>query len=277
MYLYFIALMALVQGVTEFLPISSSGHLVLLHSLDTHRDASEIWKEELAIDIALHVGTLLSALLYFRKDIFMMFSGFFTGIYRRESNSGMKISLCVVFGSIPVVITGLIISFYEPEWLRTAPVIGWSSIIFGILLWYADKFSQNTKKVEEITYRDSFVIGLSQCLSLIQGVSRSGITMTAGRFLGYARTESARFSLLLSIIAISGAGTLQSIKLYGDDANINMTEISLALVLSFLFGYAAIFLMMKWLAKASFTPFVIYRVGLGVLILAMFYAGYDFN
>ncbi len=267
--LYYIVLLALIQGITEFLPISSSGHLVIVHEFLGEYS----FQEELIIDVAVHVGTLFSALIFFHKEVLAMIRGFFGFFTKTSDEQGQKLFLAVLVGSIPVVIAGFILYKLQASWLRDLHIMGWALILFGILLWYADRFKPAERTLASLGLKDALVIGLSQALSLIPGTSRSGITMTTARWLGFSRTESARYSLLLAIVAISGAGTLGAYDLYKlGDVALGMDAL-LAAFLAFLSGLAAIYLMMKWLSHASFTPFVIYRIALGVLLLGLLYSG----
>ncbi len=271
MLLYHIIILALVQGITEFLPVSSSAHLILGHAVMGDPAGDDPWGRELTIDVAVHVGTLFAVLLYFRKDVCAMLCGFFGTLKTRRETVGFHLALKVVLASLPVIVCGAALAIIEPDWLRSVEVIAWTTLVFGILLWVADRFFADTKTLDDFSYKNAFLIGLAQSLALIPGVSRSGITMTAGRFLGYSRTESARFSLLLSIVAISAAGSLQGLELFqSGDFDFGM-DVLLALVLAFLSGWAAIALMMRWLARASFTPFVVYRILLGLALLYVVY------
>jgi len=265
-----IIILAVIQGITEFLPISSSGHLVLAHGA-MDGNASQEWDKNLLMDVAVHVGTLFSVLLYFRKDLSLMLSGFFAAFTGRLDHTGNALTIKIIIGSIPVIIAGFILNAMEPSWLRAVEIIAWTTLIFGILLWIADRVEQNSKTLDDLSYTHAFLIGLSQCLALIPGTSRSGITMTTARFLGYNRTECAHYSLLLGIVAISGAGALGGLELIGDPSLAIGKDILVAAVLAFVSGYIAISLMMKWLSRASFTPFAIYRILLGAGLLALIY------
>lgn len=265
-----ILILSLIQGITEFLPISSSGHLVLAHAaLDGN--AAQEWDKHILMDIAVHVGTLFAVLLYFRKDVALMFGGIIALITGNIGHQGTQLGLKIVVGSIPVIIAGFILNKLEPSWLLAVEIVAWTSIIFGILLWVADKMETKAKTLDTMSYKDAILIGLAQTLALIPGTSRSGITMTAGRFLGYDRTQSAHYSLLLGIIAISGAGALSGLKIINDSTAHLSNDIIIAAILSFISGYIAITLMMKWLARASFTPFAIYRILMGIGLLALIY------
>lgn len=265
--LYHIIILAVVQGLTEFLPVSSSGHLVLTHHLMDEGSTDLCWEKNRLMDVAVHVGTLLSVLVYFHKDILMMLGG----LTRTESD-GFSMARNLIIASIPVIIIGFIIQQFEFSFLCMLEVMAWMTLIFGIVLMIADRFDSKLK-LEDMNIKSAFLIGLSQTLALIPGVSRSGITMTSARFLGFSRVEAARFSLLLSIVAISGAGTLSGLDLFQEGNLVLSGDIGLAILFSFLAGWVSIILMMKWLSKASFKPFAIYRIILGIGLLAMLYGG----
>lgn len=265
--LYHILILALVQGISEFLPISSSGHLVLTHALLGNENTNLCWETNRMIDVAVHVGTLFSVLVYFRRDLLSMISGI-----SDKTSSGFLLLRNVVIASIPVAIAGYIIHKIEPSFLCFVEIMAWMTLVFGIVLLIADKFNAD-KTLGQMNGMQATLIGLSQALALVPGVSRSGITMTSARFLGFSRVEAARFSLLLSIVAISGAGILSGGKLL-ETPNIALgADVLLAVFLSFISGWVAITLMMKWLSKATFLPFAIYRIVLGILLLGLIYSG----
>ncbi len=263
-----IVILALVQGITEFLPVSSSGHLVLAHDL-IGRSAND-----LTIDIAVHVGTLFAALLYFRADICRMLCGLRALAGKEGGQEGKQMLLALIIASIPVILAGFALHLTGTDWTRSVYLVAWCTFIFGIVLGIADTFKPADKKLETITIKDAIFIGCAQMLALIPGVSRSGITMTAARWLGFSRTDSARFSLLLAIVAISGAGTLTGIDLLQAGDPMLTYQSLIAVLLSFISGLAAIFLMMKWLETASFKPFVFYRLFLGIILLTLLYGGF---
>ena len=265
--LYHILILALIQGLTEFLPVSSSGHLVLSHYLLGNNNLDLCWETNRIIDVAVHVGTLFSVLVYFRKDLIKIACGI-----TNPQSDGFKLFKHIMIASIPVIIAGFIIQQYQFSLLCMVEIMAWLMLFFGVVLWFADKFDSN-KTLEKMSNGNAFVIGLSQALALIPGVSRSGITMTSARFLGFSRVEAARFSLLLSIIAISGAGTLSGLDLIQEDSILFGADIFIAFILSFLSGWIAITLMIKWLSKATFLPFVIYRIILGSGLLILIYSG----
>jgi len=267
MLLYHILILSIIQGLTEFLPVSSSGHLVLTHHLMGEGGKDLCWEQNRLMDVAVHVGTLLSVLVYFRRDIFMMIGGVV-----KPQSEGFQLSLNLIIASIPVIIIGFIIQMFEFSFLCSLHVMAWMMLIFGVVLMIADKFDAK-RSLDKMGIKDAIYVGLSQALALIPGVSRSGITMTSARFLGFSRVEAARFSLLLSIVAISGAGFLTSLDLFEEQSFILNNSVFIAIALSFLAGWISIILMMKWLSKASFKPFAIYRIILGVALLALLYGG----
>ena len=254
-------LLALVQGITEFLPISSSAHLILLPKIMQWQD------QGVEIDIAVHIGTLLAVMLYFRKEVLSLIFGFFD-CFSKENSARKGLFINLVVATIPVVIAGFLLKTLIEDDFRSALIIGVTSIVFGILLFLADrKAEENHKVIEGMPIKDAFLIGLSQMVALVPGVSRSGITMTSALFLGYSRTASAKFSLLLSMPTIFAAGTLIVFEMLKSPNPVQTQDALLSGAMAFIFGYLAIWGMMSWLKKSSFTPFVIYRVLLGVAIL----------
>jgi undecaprenyl-diphosphatase len=259
-----IVVLALVQGITEFLPISSSGHLILVPIVAGWPD------QGLMIDVAVHVGTLGAVLLYFWRDVWMMLAGL-GRLARGRWDPGAKLAVLVIVATLPVVVAGFILDHFYPQGLRSIEVIGWTTLLFGIVLYLADAFGLTVRRMEHMRFSDAAVIGVSQVLALIPGTSRSGITMTAARMLGFDRTDAARFSMLLSMPTILGAGTLKGWELYqSGDAQLTADAFAVA-GLAMVSALVAITLLMAWLRRATFTPFVVYRVVLGVLLLAFAY------
>ncbi len=258
--------LAVVQGITEFLPISSSGHLVL-----TSRVLG--WADQgLVIDVAVHVGTLLAVMVYFWRDIWRMIAGT-AGIVTGRRDQGFRLALHVVIATIPIVAAGYFIQPYIGSTFRSVELIGWTTLGFGILLGVADWLCMTLRRIEHLNVPTAFFVGVAQVLALLPGTSRSGITMTACRFMGMERGEAARFSLLMSIPAILGAATIAGLGLY-KSGNVAL-GLDAALAALFAFGTALISIaaMMQWLMRATFTPFVIYRVLLGGLLLYWVYYG----
>jgi len=264
-----IIVLAVVQGITEFLPISSSGHLILVPWLTNWPD------QGLLMDVGVHVGTLAAVMLYFRADVARMIGAFWHMItFKKDVNQPDKrLMIAIVLSTIPVVLIGGLASKmgWTDVW-RNMEVIGWTSIIFGLLLYVLDHKSSVTRKISDLRYGHAMIIGLAQVLAIIPGTSRSGITMTAARGLGFSRTEAARFSMLMSIPTILAAGSLEGLTLIKSG---NMTlgiDIFLGAGLSFLTALLAIAGLMKWLQKSTMTPFVIYRVILGIALLTLVYS-----
>ncbi len=259
-----IAVLALVQGITEFLPISSSAHLILVPAVAGWQD------QGLVIDVAVHVGTLGAVLLYFWRDVRTMILGVF-GLVRGRWTGDARLVALIALATVPVSAAGFIVNLLVPQGLRSIELIGWTTLVFGIALYVADRAGGVARRLPDLRIPDAAVIGLAQALALVPGTSRSGITMTAARLLGVERAEAARFSLLLAIPAIAGAGVLQGLALYeSGDARLT-TDAIIACGLALVSALIAIAAMMAWLQRATFTPFVVYRIGLGIVILAMAY------
>jgi undecaprenyl-diphosphatase len=271
--LLYILILAIVQGLTEFLPISSSGHLVLTWAIFDRLGVEQpivVESDRLVIDIAVHVGTLLAVCLYFWRDLIDMIAGVIRLIAGRRG-PGARLALHVLLATVPIFAVGFLAQDFVTEWFRDIEVIAWATLGFGLLLWFGDRIGMTVRRVEHMAAGEAFVIGLAQVLALIPGTSRSGITMTAARFLGYERTEAARFSLLMAIPAILGAGALAGYGLY-ESANVTLgLDALIAGAFAFLAALAAIAVLMTWVRNASFTPFVIYRILLGGLLLAGIY------
>jgi undecaprenyl-diphosphatase len=260
-----IIVLAIVQGITEFLPISSSAHLVLVPIFAGWPD------QGLIMDVAVHIGTLGAVLVYFWRDVWMMLRGLIN-FTKGKQDPGARLAVLVVVATLPVIVAGYFINPYIGPEIRSITVIGWTTLGFGILLYISDKIGLTIRRVEHSGFADALIIGFMQCLALIPGTSRSGITMTAARFLGFERVDAARFSMLLSIPAILGAGVLKGKELY-ESGNAELTnEALMGAGISFITAYIAVIIMMAWLKRASFTPFVIYRIllGCGLLYFAYF-------
>lgn len=258
--------LALVQAITEFLPISSSAHLILAPHVMGWQDQGALF------DIAVHVGTLFAVLAYFSRDVGQVIAGV-GHLATGRSSAGSRLALNVLVGTLPLILAGFLVHEFAGDALRSVEVIAWATIGFGIVLYIADKIGMTVNRIEHMNVPSALIIGLAQVLALIPGTSRSGITMTAARFLGFERTDAARFSLLLSIPAILAAGTLAALDLY-EIGRIDLTlDILLAAGLSFVGALISIAVMMAWLRHATFTPFVVYRLLLGGLLLWWSYGG----
>ena len=267
-----ILFLSVLQGITEFLPVSSSGHLILFSKFTTFED------QGIALDVAVHLGSIFAVMIYFRKTIWEVIKGTLKSYFIPNfKNNGNRIFWLMVIGTIPVVVTGLLFRKYGIEFRDDdgSKVIGWTILGFGLLLFVADKVGMTIRKVEHLGVLDALLIGLAQCLALVPGTSRSGITMTMARFLGMERAEAAKFSMLLSIPAILGAATLVGYELYSAG---QMQELFMAadgVIYSFVASILAIYIMMWWLKKSTFLPFVIYLVILGAILLLNSYGYID--
>ena len=269
-----VILISLVQGITEFLPISSSGHLVLLPTLAGFADQGAV------MDVAAHMGSFFAVLIYLRRDIIAMLASL-PSIFSASRTPFAHLALLIVLASLPAIAAGLVVELIDPEMLRAALVVAVANLVFALWLYLADKkqtryqlASENgTFDWSQLSLKDAMAIGLAQCCALIPGASRSGVTMTMARQLGYDRLSSARFSLLLSLPIILGAGTVKIASLLSDNQQIDLTALAGVIILSFICAFGAIRWMMGWLKQASFTIFIIYRLALGMILLGLIAAG----
>ena len=262
---YHILILALVQGITEFLPISSSGHLIL---------TSEIlgWPDQgLLIDVSVHVGTLVAVVMYFWRDMWEMTVGLFR-MLRGRSTPGGRLALLIILATIPVVVVGFLAKPVVETAFRNAEIIAWATLGFGIVLWVSDRIGMTVHRIEHMRWGNALFIGLMQVLALIPGTSRSGITMTAARFLGMERPDAARFSMLLSIPTILGAGVLGGIDLYKTGDLVLGREALIGASFSFITAVFAIWGLMRWLRHSGFGPFVLYRIAMAAGLIYWVYA-----
>ncbi len=269
-----LVLLALVQGITEFLPISSSGHLILMREFGAAAGLDTVGANanaDLVMDVALHVGTLGAVVLYVWRDLWRMAAGVAQGVTGGERGEGWHLAWQLVLATLPVIVIGALAKDLITDSLRTVEIIAWTTLVFGVLLWVADR-ALDRLTLPQLGYGRALVIGLAQVLALVPGVSRSGISMTVGRAVGLNRVDAARFALLLSIPTIVGAGTLAGLDLYeAGDAQLELDAL-IGAGLAFVSAWLAIILMMRWLASATFLPFVLYRLALGAVLLAIAYA-----
>jgi len=258
-----VTLLALIQGVTEFLPISSSAHLILPAALLGWED------QGLAFDMAVHLGTLLAVVFYFRRDLFGIISAMLVQVGTGKASEASTLGWHLGLATIPVLIGGLLLQDLVETTLRSVTVIAVTTIGYGVLLWVADRYSTTTRSMQQINWKISLVIGLSQVLSLVPGTSRSGITMTAALFCHMDRQAAARFSFLLSIPVTAGAALLVLLELLAAPS-VNWMELSYALVVAALTAFACIHYFLKLISALGFLPFVIYRLLLGSFLLLFF-------
>ena len=248
-----ILILALIQGVSEFLPISSAAHFVLISKY------YEFNNQNLLIDICLHLGSLIAIILYFRKDLFNFIQN-------------KKFLIKILIGTIPIIPVGYVL--YQTgliNHLRNLEIIGWTTLIFGIILYISDKAKSNKNIITDFTNKSAIIIGLFQVISLIPGVSRSGITITLGRFLGFNRFDSAKISFFLSIPTLAAASILGIYNIYKEGSiELNFLAI-IAVIFSSIFSYFTIALFLNYIRKFNLNVFVIYRILLSLLILFIVY------
>lgn len=257
-------LIAIVQGITEFLPISSSGHLILIPKLTDFPDQGPM------IDVAVHVGTLAAIIVYFWRDAWGLARGGFATVGIGSAPAERRLFWYIAAGTVPAVLVGLFLKTGGYlEGFRSTTLVAVNLIVYGVLLGVADRFGKQVKSFEDLSLKDAIIVGVAQALALIPGTSRSGVTMTAARFLGYSRVESARFSFLLSIPAIAGAGLLAAFDLA--DATAQMQADALvAGALTFVAAILTMVFLMNFLKRASMMVFVIYRIVMGAALLIWF-------
>ena len=261
--LYQIIILALIQGITEFLPISSSAHLVLIPKL-TH------WSDQgLAFDILVHLGTLTAVMHYFRHDLMHILHGSMNVILKRQVDAGAQLALLLVVGTIPAALAGLLLNDWIEQNLRSLTVIAWASIGFGLLLWLADQ-RQKSNNDNLISIGQALFIGGMQALALIPGTSRSGITMTAALLLGLNRQFAAKFSMLLAIPLIIAASGLLGLKAINADLGVSVAVLGLGFGVSAVSAWLAIHLLMQFVQRIGMLPFVLYRMLLGIGLLVFF-------
>ena len=262
--LYHILILALIQGATEFLPISSSGHLVLTSQFLNLPD------QGIAMDVAMHLGTVMAVIIYFWHDIWQMLIGLLRFLIGRRGGH-VKLLANIIIATIPVVVAGYFLFHMASGLLRDLEIIAWATIGFGILLWISDKIGMTLRRVEHIGFISAFIIGCAQVIAIIPGTSRSGITITAARLLGVERPDATKFSMLLSIPTIIGAGILTFLKLEGSPQQLLSQDAMIAFAIAFISGLISIFILMLMVKKSGFGIFAIYRIILGAVLLYWVY------
>lgn len=261
MEIYQVVILALVQGLTEFLPISSSGHLILSPYLFGFQD------QGLAVDVAVHLGSLFAVLWYFRQDVTSITLGWFKALPPGQpANNESRLGWAVIVGVLPVVVAGLLLKSLIESELRAPWVIASTTILFGLLLGWADWRGKRHRDSEQINLIDALWIGAAQILALIPGTSRSGITMTAGLMRGLTREAASRFSFLLAIPTILAASLLKTLDLLQASAPPDWNLLISGVIAAALAAYACIYLFMKHIERMGMWPFVVYRLLLGALI-----------
>lgn len=256
-----LVILALIQGLTEFLPISSSAHLILPSAILNWPD------QGLAFDVAVHVGTLLAVMGYFRKDIVHLITAWFTS-FKGGQTTESRLAWYVIWATVPAGLCGLIFSDFIEEHLRSVLVIAATTIIFGVALGLADWKGKRTMSLEKITFRQALLIGCSQALALIPGTSRSGVTITMALALGLDRQAAARFSFLLSIPLIILSGGYEALGLLGEP-DIDWSDLFWGIVISGVSAALCIHFFLKLIDRIGMWPFVVYRLILGAILLVI--------
>ena len=266
-------ILGLVQGLTEFLPISSSAHVQIAQQL---MNLSELSRPQLTAFIAtIQLGTELAVVSYFMKDILRIGSSWLGWSIKPRSKmtSDTKLGWLIIIGTLPVLILGLAFRDFIENDVRNLWVIAYALIGFGILLGLADFFGRKTKDIKDLNFSHGMLFGVGQALALVPGVSRSGGTITVGLMLGYTRQAAARYSFLLAIPAVLGSGLFQFFSSVGDLNQDLLVATVVATIVSGVVGLSVIHYLLKFLQKGSFLPFVIWRVGVGVWLLVMLTSG----
>ena len=256
--------LAIVQGLSEFLPISSSGHLILVpHFLG--------WEDQgLAFDVAVHIGTLAAVLAYFRRPLAAMTVAWFSSLGRRELTPDGRLAWCVILGTIPVGAAGLAFSSLIEEHLRNPLFVAGTLSFFGILMWLADRLGRQSRDEFSVGWREAAIIGCAQALALMPGTSRSGITITAGLALGLTRSAAARFSFLLAVPGIAMAGGYEFLQLVTSGEPADWQSMALGMAVSAITGYACIHVLLKVIERIGLLPFTLYRLLIAGLIVLHF-------
>jgi undecaprenyl-diphosphatase len=260
--------LGLVQGLTEFLPISSTAHLRIVPAFLGWADPGA------AFTAVVQLGTMSAVLLFFWRDLWRIASTWVRALYQPEPRGTLdaRLGWYLVYGTIPIAVLGLVFKNEIETGARDLRIIGWVLILFGIGLWLVDRAFAQVKTINDLNLRDGVLFGLAQALALIPGVSRSGATITAGRALSYTREDAARFSFLLSVPAVVLSGLFELRKIGGAGTSWGPTIV--ATVVAFAVGYAAIAWLLRWLTSHSMLVFAVYRVALGVIVLALVYGGH---
>jgi len=268
MLFYQIVILALIQGLTEFLPISSSAHLILPSQLLGWPD------QGLAFDLAVHLGTLVAVLIFLRNEITAMLVSLWHAANGKGFNDDARLAMFIILGTLPAIVIGFFVKDYVENNLRSILVIALASIIFGILLGVVDKMEALKKQrlLSRINISDSLLIGFAQAIAFIPGTSRSGITITAALALGFTRQSALRFSFLLSIPLILAGGLLASLDLYQAEVSTSIwKDIMLATFVAGISAYACISVFMSLVERVGMMPFVIYRIIFGILLLVVYF------
>ncbi|WP_076542481.1 undecaprenyl-diphosphate phosphatase [Shewanella sp. UCD-KL21] len=255
-----VIILAIIQGLTEFLPISSSAHLILPAQILGWQD------QGLFFDVAVHIGSLLAVVIYFRKEIWLMLNAWIASMVKGVHTQDSKLAWWIILATLPAVFFGFMAKDLIETYLRGPGVIAITTVIFGLLLWVGDKMARNELTEYQTGWRKALLIGFAQALAIIPGTSRSGITITAALMLGLNKEAAARFSFLMSIPVILGAAILMTKDAVSSDLVINYGEVLLGVLVSFFAAYTCIYFFLKIISKIGMTPFVLYRLTLGAVL-----------
>lgn len=261
MNLYHVFILALIQGLTEFLPVSSSAHLIFFPKLLQWQD------QGIEFDVAIHVGTLAAVVTYFRAEIYLMINNWLKSLGHKKLNKDAKLAWAIIFGTIPVGLSGLVLHKFVATTMRGSWILALTTMGFAVILAIASLIAKQKRDEYHLTWKDILIVGSMQAIAVIPGVSRSGITLTGGLFAGLTRNAAARYSFLLSIPVIILAGGLEMLNLINSPQNIDYQAIILGFIVAAISGYLCIDLFLKFLAKYGVMPFVIYRLVLGTAML----------
>ncbi|MCX7959173.1 MAG: undecaprenyl-diphosphatase UppP [Deltaproteobacteria bacterium] len=259
------ALMGLLQGLTEFIPVSSTAHLRILPELFHQSDFGA------AFTAVIQIGTLFSLLIYFRKDLYSLTYDFFSSLLKKDyKNPGFLLSTYIIAGTVPIIVFGLLFKKFIENELRSLGVIAVSLIVFAILLLISEKAGKKEKDIRVISLRDAVLIGIAQAFALIPGASRSGVTICMALFLGYKRDVSARFSFLLSVPSVLAAGIFELKEIFRPEVSFDIISVLIASAVSFVSGILAIEFLLRFLVNHRIHIFAYYRIILGIIILIFF-------
>ncbi len=261
-----VIVLALIQGLTEFLPISSSAHLILPPQLLGWQD------QGLTFDVAVNTGSLLAVVIYFRRELFSMFTAWTGSLVTRQQTQESKLAWWIILATIPAVIFGFTAKDFISTHLRNIEVIATTTIVFGLLLWWADKLNREGFSEFQVGWKKALLIGFAQAMALIPGTSRSGATITAALALGLSREAAARFSFLMSVPVSLGAAILVVKDLLSSQEAIDYQALILGTALSFVAAYLCIHYFLKIISRMGMTPFVIYRLALGAILCVVIFA-----
>ena len=263
--------LALLQGLTEFLPISSSAHLILLPEIIGWAD------QGIGFDVAVHIGTLIAVVVYYRKDLQLIISDWLKTFSGKAPTMYSRLAWYVIIGTIPATAVGLLFVMVDglSENLRSPVIIAAATVIFGLLLWFSEAIANELRRIKDMRWQDALLVGIFQALAFIPGTSRSGITITAGLFLGLEREDAARFSFLLSIPIIMLTGLSNGYKLFRSADPVQWDMLAIGVIVSAIVAYLTIGWFLRLLDRVGLMPFVIYRLCLGVVLFYLFFP--DFN